>query len=80
MIYTTTVTVTGDTTTGKLVIVLADGRRIALTHSPRRQPYIYPVIDDVPHPQIDKPKDLVRWLVQKLLPKDAVAKQWRPNS
>jgi hypothetical protein len=80
MIYTTQVTVSADTSTNKLVLTLPDGRRIALTFSPKRQEYVYIVVNDVPHPAVDKPKDLVRWLVQKLMPKDEVARQYKAHS
>ena len=72
MIYTSRVVITGDTTTNKLVITMEDGRRLAVTFSPKRQPYVYVVMDDRPFDHIDKVKDFVRFLVQKLYTKEQV--------
>lgn len=60
------VTIQGDTSTNKLVIVTADGRRIALTFANRRALNVDVVMDDRPKGSFLRPRELVRWLVQNL--------------
>ena len=66
MIYSTRITVTANTKSNTLILITEDGRRIALTFSPKRQDYVHVVINDLPVAMVSNPKHLIRWLVQKL--------------
>ncbi len=73
MIYTAKVVVTGDTKTGKLVLVTSEGKRIAVTTGSRRHLHVDVVVDDRPKGSYLHPKEFVRALIQELYTPEQVA-------
>lgn len=66
MIYTMKLTVTGDTASGKLVLVTPDGKRLAITPNKKTASFAYTVIDDKPGPLVSHGSQLCRWIAQNL--------------